>query len=223
MHVPAVQFTQLFDHVGYIPLQTFNENAAEEVQNAVDSLVKEGATGLVLDMRDNGGGIVQQALETSSLFLREGQEIASVRSRNQPTETMRSSGKHLALTIPLVVLVDGGSASATEIVAGALQDHDRALVLGTTSFGKGLVQSVYRAPGRLPAQDHDGEVVYAERPVDSPRAEAAAERRVRRGEAGHAQATRRAPTFKSDAGRIVYGGGGIRPDIVVAGRHVTDA
>ena len=85
------------DHVGYIPLQTFNENAADEVRAAVDQLVKQGAQGLVLDMRDNGGGIVEQALETSSLFLREGQEIASVRSRNQPTEVLRSAGRHLAL------------------------------------------------------------------------------------------------------------------------------
>ena len=84
VRVPAVAYTGVFgDHVGYIPLQTFNENAADEVRVAVDQLVKEGAKGIVLDMRDNGGGIVEQALMTSSLFLREGQEIASVRSRNQ--------------------------------------------------------------------------------------------------------------------------------------------
>ena len=148
VHVPAVAFTGMFgDHIGYIPLQTFNENAADEVRAAVDSLVKRGAKGLVLDMRDNGGGIVEQALETSSLFLREGQEIASVRSRNQSTEMLKSGGRHLALDVPLVVLLDGGSASATEIVAGALQDHDRALVIGSTSFGKGLVQSVYPLQG----------------------------------------------------------------------------
>jgi carboxyl-terminal processing protease len=214
VHVPAVQFTQLFDHVGYIPLQTFNENAAEEVQNAVDSLVKEGATGLVLDMRDNGGGIVQQALETSSLFLHEGQEIVSVRSRNQPTETMRSSGKHLALTIPLVVLVDGGSASATEIVAGALQDHDRALVLGTTSFGKGLVQSVYELQGGYQLKmttgkwyTPSGRSIHRERKL------------LPNGEFVEVKTdtTKQPPrpAFKSDAGRIVYGGGGIHPDIVV--------
>jgi carboxyl-terminal processing protease len=148
VHVPAVAYSgMLGDHIGYIPLQTFNENAADEVSAAVDQLEKQGAKGLVLDMRDNGGGIVEQALETSSLFLREGQEIASVRSRNQPNEILRSSGRHLSDTIPLIVLVDGGSASATEIVAGALQDHDRALVLGTNSFGKGLVQSVYQLQG----------------------------------------------------------------------------
>ncbi|HEY9229025.1 MAG TPA: S41 family peptidase, partial [Gemmatimonadaceae bacterium] len=148
VRVPAVAYTGLFSgDVGYIPLQTFNENTADEVRDAVEQLTKQGAKGLVLDMRDNGGGIVEQALEMTSLFLREGQEIASVRSRNQASEVLRSAGPHLALTVPLVVLVDGGSASATEIVAGALQDHDRALVIGSNSFGKGLVQSVFPLSG----------------------------------------------------------------------------
>jgi carboxyl-terminal processing protease len=217
--VPAVEFATLLGsskNIGYVPLQTFNENAADEVENAVDSLVKAGATGLVIDMRENGGGIVDQALATSSLFLKEGQEIVSVRSRNQPTETIKSTGKHLALTIPLVVLVDGGSASATEIVAGALQDHDRALVVGTTSFGKGLVQSVYSLRDGYYLKmttgkwfTPSGRSIHRERkllpngdfvevhpdslPSDKPR-----------------------PAFKSDAGRTVYGGGGIRPDLVVA-------
>ncbi|MEO7085534.1 MAG: S41 family peptidase [Gemmatimonadaceae bacterium] len=219
VRVPAVEYSALLGagkNIGYIPLQTFNENAADEVQNAVDSLVKAGATGIVLDMRDNGGGIVDQALATSSLFLREGQEIVSVRSRNQPTETIKSTGKHLALTIPLVVMVDGGSASATEIVTGALQDHDRALVIGTTSFGKGLVQSVYSLNGGYFLKmttgkwfTPSGRSIHRERkllpngdfvevhpdslPSDAPR-----------------------PAFKSDAGRTVFGGGGIRPDLVIA-------
>jgi carboxyl-terminal processing protease len=120
VHLPAVPFTGMYgNHIGYIPLQTFNENAADEVRAAIEKLEKDGAKGLVLDMRDNGGGIVEQALETSSLFLREGQEIVSVRSRNQPGETLRSHGRHIAPSVPLVVLIDGGSASATEIVAGA--------------------------------------------------------------------------------------------------------
>jgi len=218
VHVPAVAFaTLLGDHIGYIPLQTFNENAAGEVQAAVDQLVKQGAKGLVLDMRDNGGGIVEQALETSSLFLRDGQEIASVRSRSQPTEVLRSSGKHLALDVPLVVLVDGGSASATEIVAGALQDHDRALVLGTTSFGKGLVQSVYQLTDGYQLKmttakwfTPSGRSIHRERKL-LPSGEFV---EVRHDSSKNDSTTK--PKFKSDAGRIVYGGGGIHPDIVVA-------
>jgi len=218
VHVPAVAFAGMVgDHVGYIPLQTFNENTADEVQAAVDQLVKQGAKGLVLDMRDNGGGIVQQALETSSLFLREGQEIASVRSRSQPTEILRSSGKHLALDIPLVVLVDGGSASATEIVAGALQDHDRALVLGTTSFGKGLVQSVYQLADGYQLKmttakwfTPSGRSIHRERKL----LESGEFVEVRPDSTG-SDSTRK-PKFKSDGGRVEYGGGGIHPDIVVS-------
>ena len=214
--IPAVPYSEILgDHIGYIPLQTFNENAAEEVQQAVQQLVSQGAKGIVLDMRDNGGGIVEQALETSSLFLKDGQEIASVRSRSGSPEALRSSGKHLSTDIPLVVLVDGGSASATEIVAGALQDHDRALVIGTNSFGKGLVQSVYRLNGGYQLKittgkwfTPSGRSIHRERKLmpngsfveihpDSIKTD---EER---------------PMFKSDAGRIVYGGGGIRPDVIV--------
>ncbi|HKO15374.1 MAG TPA: S41 family peptidase [Gemmatimonadaceae bacterium] len=219
VHVPAVQFTAMLDStVGYIPLQTFNENAAEEVEDAVAKLEGDGARGIVLDMRDNGGGIVDQALAVSSLFLREGQEIVSVRSRAADPETARSSGRHIASAVPLVVLLDGQSASATEIVAGALQDHDRALVVGTTSYGKGLVQSVfpldggyylkmttgkwYTPSGRSIHRDRkllpDGR--YVEVHPDSL-------------ETDSARAAR--PAFKSDGGRTVYGGGGITPDVIV--------
>jgi carboxyl-terminal processing protease len=217
VHVPAVAYTgMLGDHIGYIPLQTFNENTAEEVQASVDSLTKQGAKGLVLDMRDNGGGIVDQALETSSLFLREGQEIVAVRSRSQATEVVRSTGTHLALSIPLVVLVDGGSASATEIVAGALQDHDRALVIGTNSFGKGLVQSVYQLQGGYHLKittgkwfTPSGRSIHRERKL-LPNGQFV---EVHPDSLGKDSTSR--PRFKSDAGRVVYGGGGIRPDIVV--------
>jgi carboxyl-terminal processing protease len=222
VRVPAVAFTALFGgDVGYIPLQTFNENAADEVRSAVDSLLRVGAKGLVLDMRDNGGGIVEQALETASLFLKDGQEIASVRSRNQPTEVLRSAGRHLALTVPLVVLVDGGSASATEIVAGALQDHDRGLVVGSNSFGKGLVQSVF------PLRDGyhlkittgkwftpSGRSIHRERTLLPSGQYVELHPDSLKGDQAR-------PTFKSDAGRTVVGGGGIRPDLLVADDTLT--
>jgi carboxyl-terminal processing protease len=215
--IPAVAYTGMFgDHVGYIPLQTFNENAADEVRTAIDQLAKQGARGLVLDMRDNGGGIVQQALETSSLFLREGQEIASVRSRNQPTEVLKSAGRHVALDIPLIVLLDGGSASATEIVAGALQDHDRALVIGSTSFGKGLVQSVYPLQGGYQLKITTGKwYTPSGRSIHRERTLLANGAFVEVHPDSLKDTTRR-PTFKSDAGRSVVGGGGIRPDLTVS-------
>ena len=218
IHVPAVAFsTMLGDKVGYIPLQTFNENAAEEVEAAAAKLVAEGARGIVLDLRDNGGGIVDQSLAVSSLFLKRGQSIVNVRSRNAAEEVARASGDRLVEQPPMVVLTDGGSASASEIVAGALQDHDRALVVGTTSFGKGLVQSVFPLDGGYALKittgkwyTPSGRSIHRERTVlpdgrfetrpDS--LETEAEKRER-------------PKYSSDAGRTVYGGGGITPDLIV--------
>jgi carboxyl-terminal processing protease len=219
VHVPAVPFsTMLPDRVGYIPLQTFNENTAEEVQAAARTLVAEGARGLVLDMRDNGGGIVDQALAVSSLFLKDGQSIVNVRARNTQDEIARASNDHLATQPPLVILTDGGTASASEIVAGALQDHDRALVLGTTSFGKGLVQSLFPLDGGYALKittgkwyTPSGRSIHRERKLmpdgrlvetkpDSLETEASKKSR---------------PAFSSDAGRTIYGGGGITPDVIV--------
>jgi len=219
VHVPAVPYaTMVGDQIGYIPLQTFNENTAEEVEAAASKLVAQGARGLVLDMRDNGGGIVDQALAVSSLFLKDGQSIVSVRSRNTPDEVARSSSDHLTTQPPLVVLTDGGTASASEIVAGALQDHDRALVVGTTSFGKGLVQSLFPLDGGYSLKlttgkwyTPNGRSIHRERTLlpdgrlvetrpDS--LETEAEKKSR-------------PKFSSDAGRTVYGGGGITPDVIV--------
>jgi carboxyl-terminal processing protease len=219
VHVPAVPYaTMVGDHIGYIPLQTFNENTAEEVEAAASKLVAEGARGLVLDLRDNGGGIVDQALAVSSLFLKEGQSIVSVRSRSTPDEIARASSEQLIAQPPLVVLTDGGTASASEIVAGALQDHDRALVIGTTSFGKGLVQSLFPLDGGYSLKlttgkwyTPSGRSIHRERTLlpdgrfvetrpDS--LETEAEKKAR-------------PKYSSDAGRTVYGGGGITPDVIV--------
>ena len=228
VHVPAVPFAAVMNGVGYIPLQTFNENATEEVGAAVARLVSQGARGLVLDMRDNGGGIVEQALAVSSLFLKDSQEIVSVRARATPNEISKARGPHLAAAIPLVVLTNGGTASAAEIVAGALQDHDRALVLGTTTYGKGLVQSLYSLDGGYSLKlttgkwyTPSGRSIHRERRITE-------DGRVLEGrlidgriveddpdsvETETSRAKR--PQFRSDAGRVVYGGGGIVPDFLV--------
>jgi carboxyl-terminal processing protease len=219
VHVPAVPYsTMLPDRIGYIPLQTFNENTADEVQAAASKLVADGARGLVLDLRDNGGGIVDQALAVSSLFLKDNQSIVNVRSRNSPDEIARASSDHLSAQPPLVILTDGGTASASEIVAGALQDHDRALVLGTTSFGKGLVQSLFPLDGGYALKittgkwyTPSGRSIHRERKLmpdgrlvetkpDSLETEASKKSR---------------PAYNSDAGRTIYGGGGIAPDVIV--------
>jgi carboxyl-terminal processing protease len=219
VHVPAVPYaTMVGDRIGYIPLQTFNENTADEVQAAAARLIDEGARGLVLDMRDNGGGIVEQALAVSSLFLKDGQSIVNVRSRNTPDEIARTSSEHLRAQPPLVVLTDGGTASASEIVAGALQDHDRALLLGTTSFGKGLVQSLFPLDGGYALKittgkwyTPSGRSIHRERTLlpDGRLVEA-------RPDSLETEAQKRQrPKYSSDGGRTVYGGGGITPDVIV--------
>ena len=234
VHVPAVPYATVLDGVGYIPLQTFNENATEEVQDAVTKLVTQGARGIVLDVRDNGGGIVEQALAISSMFLRDSQEIVSVRARGAPNEVSRARGRHLDPSIPIVVLTNGGSASAAEIVAGALQDHDRALVLGTTTFGKGLVQSLYSLDGGYALKlttgkwyTPSGRSIHRERRItDDGRL---IEGRLMDGriveddpDSVETEASRaKRPQYKTDAGRVVYGGGGIVPDFLVNEDTVT--
>ena len=98
---------------------------------------------MILDLRGDPGGILTQSLEIANMFLQPGQQIAAVKGREGPTQIESAKAAPIAPTIPLVVLTDERTASASEIVAGALQDHDRALVVGQTSFGKGLVQGVY--------------------------------------------------------------------------------
>jgi carboxyl-terminal processing protease len=219
IHVPAVPYaTMVGDKIGYIPLQTFNENTADEVEAAASKLVADGARGLVLDMRDNGGGIVDQALAVSSLFLKDNQPIVSVRSRNTPDEIARSSSEHLASQPPLVILTDGGTASASEIVAGALQDHDRALVVGTTSFGKGLVQSLFPLDGGYSLKITTGKwYTPSGRSIHRERTLLPDGRFVEtRPDSLETEAEKKArPKYTSDAGRTVYGGGGITPDVIV--------
>jgi carboxyl-terminal processing protease len=219
IHVPAVPFTTMLDgNVGYIPLQTFNENTAEEVENAAKKLVADGAHGIVLDLRDNGGGIVDQSLAVSSLFLKPGQAIVDVRSRNAPNEVARASDEQLNTQPPMVVLTDGGTASASEIVAGALQDHDRALVLGTTSFGKGLVQSIFPLDGGYALKITTGKwYTPSGRSIHRERTLLADGRFVEtRPDSLETEAEKKAkPKYSSDAGRTVYGGGGITPDVIV--------
>jgi carboxyl-terminal processing protease len=219
IHVPAVPYaTMVGDRIGYIPLQTFNENTAEELEAAAAKLVSQGARGLVLDLRDNGGGIVEQALAVSSLFLKPGQSIVNVRSRNAPDEIARATSEQLESQPPLVILTDGGTASASEIVAGALQDHDRALVLGTTSFGKGLVQSLFPLDGGYALKITTGKwYTPSGRSIHRERRLLADGRFVEtRPDSLETEAQKKSrPSYNSDAGRQVYGGGGITPDVIV--------
>jgi carboxyl-terminal processing protease len=218
VRVPAVPYSMMVDgRIGYIPLQTFNENAADEVREAVEQLRRAGARGFVLDLRENGGGIVEQSLAVTSLFLREGQEIVRVRGRDMREEVARSEDSPVEASLPLVVLTDESSASASEIVAGALQDHDRALIVGQTTFGKGLVQSVFQLDGGYALKlttakwyTPSGRSIQKDRKIENGRIV------VEAFDSTETEAAKKnRPAYRSDAGRVVYGGGGITPDIIV--------
>src|SRR3954469_6293131 len=219
INIPAVPYAIMLDSkIGYIPLLQFNESARDELENSMTKLSREGAKGVIIDLRGNPGGILDQSLAVSNLFLKSGTEIASVRARTGETQSYTARGNPAPPNTPLIVLTDERSASASEIVAGALQDHDRALMVGQTSFGKGLVQSVFNLDGgyalklttakwytpsgrsiQRPRKFVDGQFVE-DSTTDSLETEASKRSR---------------PVFHSDAGRPVYGGGGITPDVLV--------
>jgi carboxyl-terminal processing protease len=215
--VPAVRYSMLVDdRTGYIPIERFSENTTDDVAKAVSALRARGAKGIILDVRGNPGGILDQAIATANLFLPRDKEVASVRGRGDE-QHFRTDRDPLAADIPLVVLTDGGSASASEILAGALQDYDRALVLGTTSFGKGLVQSLYPLDGGYALKITTGKwFTPSGRSIQKDR---------KQGDAFVLDAIADTavidtsisdrPTYKSVGGRTLYGGGGITPDIMV--------
>jgi carboxyl-terminal processing protease len=125
--------------LGVVALQAFSPGAHGEVAEAVHGELRQGARGIVLDLRANGGGLVEEARLTASVFIARG-SIVVTRGRSQPTQMLTAAGHAIAASIPVVVLVDGYTASAAEIVAAALQDHRRATVVGTHTFGKGVFQ-----------------------------------------------------------------------------------
>jgi carboxyl-terminal processing protease len=127
--------------VAYVALESFTAGAHGEVRRAVNGLLAKGAEGVVLDLRDNGGGLLNEAVLVSSLFIPEG-TIVTTRGRSRPARTFEASGRSIPGKVPVVVLVNGNSASASEIVTGALQDRGRAKVVGTRTFGKGVFQEV---------------------------------------------------------------------------------
>ena len=207
----------MLDHkTGYIPLQQFSENSTLEVQSALRRLQGEGMQSLVLDFRGNGGGYTDQALAIANFFLPRGAEIYSVRTRDSIPERYYATRNPIAPDVPLIILTDGYSASATEIVTGALQDHDRALVLGTTSFGKGLVQTVFPLEDGWVVKMTTGKwFTPSGRSIQRPDRDVGNAKQAAKDEETPVDSLAERPSFRSDAGRVVYGGGAITPDVMV--------
>jgi len=198
--------------VGYIKLSQFNETTDREIADSLKQLNATSLDGLILDMRGNPGGLLNEAVAVGDIFLEKNQLIVSYHGRNAPERRFYAIRGNQGMTVPLVILVNNNSASAAEIVTGAVQDHDRGLVVGETTFGKGLVQTVtplaentglalttaryYTPSGRLIQRDYKSISLYQyhyERKVPD-----------------HPTEIR-----QTDSGRQVTGGGGITPDIVV--------
>jgi carboxyl-terminal processing protease len=204
---------------GYIMLTEFSRGTGKEMADAINKLKGQGMKQLLVDLRNNGGGLLDQAIEVSDQFLSEGSTIVETKGRTRDSfQSWAASGKYPQLDVPVVVLVNEGTASAAEIVSGAIQDHDRGLLVGQPSWGKGLVQTVYNLSygaglalttakyytpsGRLIQRDYTSYYDY-----------------YTHSDAGSPELTGKkvadSDIFRTDLGRKVYGGGGITPDVLV--------
>ena len=208
IHQSAVRRSSMLgDGVGYIDLKAFSDSTAEELNGAISGLLAKGMKTLVLDLRTNPGGLLNQGVRVSDLFLNSGQRIVSMRGRlPEANRDYADTAKQRWPDLPLIVLVDGRSASAAEIVAGALQDHDRAVIVGTPTYGKGSAQSVVSFGGQGGLK------------LTTARWFTPAGRSITRPQESDVETDDTPPVkrerFRTDAGRVVYGGGGITPDVI---------
>jgi len=226
IHVNSVPAAYMVEPgIGYVELVTFSESSTEELRGAIQKLRSQGAKSIVLDLRRNPGGLLDAGVNVSDLFLNKGQVVVETKGRiASQNQVATATGSDRFPGMPLVVLVGGGSASASEIVAGALQDHDRALVIGRTTYGKGSVQQLFPL-----SNDQFLKMTTARwytpvgRSIQKPYGIDASHANGNNGSDGAAadQSTTESndstkkPAYKTDSGRTVYGGGGIHPDVVV--------
>lgn len=211
--------------IGYIKLATFSDKTTSDVENALKILQKRGMKKIILDMRYNPGGLLNQAIEISELFLKQGNLIVSTRGRTQKTESHARKNGIVKPEVPMVVLLNQGSASAAEIVSGALQDWDRALIIGKTSFGKGSVQTIFPLDNQGNALKLTTAFYYLPfgRCINKPEngikgLKILEEEYADEGE-GMADSTKKdtakVDTFYTHNGRMMFGSGGITPDVEV--------
>src|SRR5579864_7775106 len=216
---PGVEYSEMVrPGIGYVRVSTFNETTDADLSEALKQLDYPKLDGLIIDLRGNGGGLLNQAVGMADLFLDKNELVVSHRGRSSPERRYFAVRGNEGIDVPLIVLVNGQTASASEIVSGAVQDHDRGLIVGEVTFGKGLVQTqfplsedtalllttarYYTPSGRLIQRDYKNETLYDYHYNPKPPHE---------------------PEVKlTDSGREVYGGGGITPDVAVADEKPND-
>jgi carboxyl-terminal processing protease len=207
VHIPAVPYYGLMPNtkVGYIAFSTFTSNCSNEVKKAIVQLKEMGATSILLDLRNNTGGLMDEAVNIVELFVPKGQNVVSVKGRTGKETYIKTKRSPVDTDIPLAVLINGMSASSSEIVAGALQDLDRAVIIGQKSFGKGLVQTVVPLPFNQRMK------------ITTARYYTPSGRCVQEVKYAHKSRTRDTThrIFKTANGRPVYDAGGITPDIAL--------
>jgi carboxyl-terminal processing protease len=236
IHIRSVPAGTMFDAgVGYISLNPVSETSAGELRQEITAMKRKGMKSLILDLRFNPGGLLDQGVEVSDLFLDSKQEIVSTRGRARgSTKQFFDDARQTWPELPIVVLVNEGSASAAEIIAGALQDHDRAVLVGTPTFGKGLVQTLFplgegvalklttarwfTPSGRTIQRTVESE----EDQLEQAALEATDTLLGEPNPSASDSAIQARPVYRTGAGRIVRGGGGIVPDIVIRSDTLTE-
>jgi carboxyl-terminal processing protease len=236
IHIRSVPAGTLFDGgVGYISLNPVSETSAGELRQEITAMKRKGLKSLILDLRFNPGGLLDQGVAVSDLFLDSKQEIVSTRGRARgSTKQFFDDARQAWPELPIVVLVNEGSASAAEIIAGALQDHDRAVLVGTPTFGKGLVQTLFplgegvalklttarwfTPSGRTIQRSVESE----EDQLEQAALEATDTLLGEPDPSASDSAIRARPVYRTGAGRVVRGGGGIVPDIVIRSDTLTE-
>ncbi len=227
VELKSVNYTGIIPgtNIGYLRLSKFSEETGHELREAISKLNEQNASAMIFDLRSNGGGLLDQAVETGELFLEKGREIVYTKGKFEDTERHYNSRQEpIFPEKPLVVLVDEGTASASEIVAGAIQDWDRGLIVGNDTYGKGLVQQIFPI-------SNDGDLalklttakyyVPSGRSIQKPEtqakshAAAAGDEDEEAADASDSLKVSRKEIFYTNGGRIVYGGGGIVPDVMI--------
>jgi carboxyl-terminal processing protease len=223
------------DSVGYVSVSRFSETTNDEFTDALNDLKQQGMKELILDLRGNPGGLLEQAVDMADIFIDDEKKIVFTKGRRKEFDEEKFASKPSAFEkIPLIVLINHGSASASEIVSGAIQDWDRGLIIGETSFGKGLVQQQFTLPdnsairltiskyytpsGRSIQRDYSDKKKYEDYYSVNRDSDVTEENNIEH----LAEKDTTKPVFKTNGGRTVYGGGGITPDYIINSEQITD-